>query len=86
MAEPVDRVKCATAVENSEGGSTTRQRTTGTSGYTGAVSGVRKVEIVARTGGKQVVVVQHVQVSGGGQAVIAGSMEAGRGDTDGGGR
>jgi len=30
-----------------------------------------------RTGGKQVVVVQHVQVSQGGQAVIAGSMEAG---------
>ena len=27
-----------------------------------------------RTGGKQTVVVQHVQVSEGGQAVIAGSM------------
>ena len=30
-----------------------------------------------RTGGKQVVVVQHVQVSDGGQAVIAGSVEPG---------
>jgi hypothetical protein len=30
-----------------------------------------------RTGGKQTVVVQHVQVSDGGQAVIAGSMKAG---------
>jgi hypothetical protein len=30
-----------------------------------------------RTGGKQVVVVQHVQVSDGGQAVIAGNMKAG---------
>lgn len=29
-----------------------------------------------RTGGKQTVVVQHVQVSQGGQAVIAGSMES----------
>jgi len=29
-----------------------------------------------RTGGKQVVVVQHVQVSDGGQAVITGSVEA----------
>jgi hypothetical protein len=29
-----------------------------------------------RMGGKQTVVVQHVQVSGGGQAVIAGSMKA----------
>jgi len=28
-----------------------------------------------RTGGKQVVVVQHVQVSDGGQAVIAGKVE-----------
>jgi hypothetical protein len=32
-----------------------------------------------RTGGKQTVVVQHVQVSEGGQAVIAGSMAAGEG-------
>lgn len=31
-----------------------------------------------RTGGKQTVVVQHVQVSDGGQAVIAGSMKSGR--------
>lgn len=30
-----------------------------------------------RTGGKQTVVVQHVQVADGGQAVIAGSMKAG---------
>ena len=30
-----------------------------------------------RTGGKQVVVVQHVDVSSGGQAVVAGSMNAG---------
>ncbi len=30
-----------------------------------------------RTGGKQVVVVQRVEVSGGGQAVIAGSMNGG---------
>jgi hypothetical protein len=30
-----------------------------------------------RTGGKQTVVVQHVQVSGAGQAVIAGSMKSG---------
>jgi len=30
-----------------------------------------------RHGGKQVVVVQHVEVSGGGQAVIAGSMKGG---------
>jgi hypothetical protein len=30
-----------------------------------------------RTGGKQTVVVQHVQVSDGGQAVIAGNMKAG---------
>ena len=30
-----------------------------------------------RTGGKQIVVVQHVQVSDGGQAVIAGSMKTG---------
>ena len=30
-----------------------------------------------RTGGKQTVVVQHVQVSEGGQAVIAGSMAPG---------
>ena len=29
-----------------------------------------------RTGGKQTVVVQHVQISGGSQAVVAGSMEA----------
>jgi predicted component of type VI protein secretion system len=32
-----------------------------------------------RTGGKQTVVVQHVQVSDGGQAVIAGSMKSGEG-------
>jgi hypothetical protein len=32
-----------------------------------------------RTGGKQTVVVQHVQVSEGGQAVIAGSMASGNG-------
>jgi hypothetical protein len=31
-----------------------------------------------RTGGKQVVVVQRVEVSGGGQAVIAGSMNGGK--------
>ena len=31
-----------------------------------------------RTGGQQTVVVQHVQVSGGGQAVIAGSMRTGK--------
>jgi hypothetical protein len=30
-----------------------------------------------RTGGKQTVVVQHVQVGEGGQAVIAGNMKAG---------
>ena len=36
-----------------------------------------------RTGGKQVVVVQHVDVSNGGQAVVAGSMNAGgKGLTD----
>jgi hypothetical protein len=33
-----------------------------------------------RTGGKQTVVVQHVQVSDGGQAVIAGSMATGQGN------
>jgi hypothetical protein len=33
-----------------------------------------------RTGGKQTVVVQHVQVSDGGQAVIAGSMASGHGN------
>ncbi|MBZ5641151.1 MAG: hypothetical protein LAO19_00160 [Acidobacteriia bacterium] len=32
-----------------------------------------------RTGGKQIVVVQHVQVSDGGQAVIAGNMKSGEG-------
>lgn len=32
-----------------------------------------------RTGGKQTVVVQHVQVSDGGQAVIAGNMKSGEG-------
>jgi hypothetical protein len=32
-----------------------------------------------RTGGKQTVVVQHVQVSEGGQAVIAGSVASGQG-------
>jgi hypothetical protein len=32
-----------------------------------------------RTGGKQTVIVQHVQVSEGGQAVIAGNMESGEG-------
>jgi hypothetical protein len=32
-----------------------------------------------RTGGKQIVVVQHVQVSEGGQAVIAGSVASGEG-------
>ena len=32
-----------------------------------------------RTGGKQTVVVQHVQVSEGGQAVVAGSMNSGEG-------
>jgi hypothetical protein len=32
-----------------------------------------------RTGGKQTVVVQHVEVSEGGQAVIAGSMKSGEG-------
>lgn len=32
-----------------------------------------------RTGGKQTVVVQHVQVSEGGQAVIAGNVKSGRG-------
>jgi hypothetical protein len=31
-----------------------------------------------RSGGKQTVVVQHVQISDGGQAVVAGSVEAGR--------
>lgn len=30
-----------------------------------------------RTGGKQTVVIQHVQVAGGGQALIAGSMKTG---------
>ena len=40
-----------------------------------------------RPGGKQVVVVQHVEVSGRGQAVIAGNMKAGGGgQRDGGGR
>jgi hypothetical protein len=32
-----------------------------------------------RTGGKQIVVVQHVQVSDGGQAVITGSVKSGEG-------
>lgn len=32
-----------------------------------------------RTGGKQIVVVQHVQVSDGGQAVIAGNVKSGEG-------
>jgi hypothetical protein len=32
-----------------------------------------------RTGGKQTVVVQHVQVSEGGQAVLAGSVASGEG-------
>ena len=32
----------------------------------------------ARTGGRQEVVVQHVHVSGGGQAVIAGTMKTKR--------
>ena len=32
-----------------------------------------------RTGGKQTVVVQHVQVSDGGQAVIAGNVKSGKG-------
>jgi hypothetical protein len=36
-----------------------------------------------RTGGKQTVVVQHVNVTNGGQAVVAGSVK-GRGSTDGG--
>jgi hypothetical protein len=31
-----------------------------------------------RTGGKQTVVVQHVQVSEGGQAVITGSVKSGK--------
>lgn len=35
-----------------------------------------------RTGGKQTVVVQHVRVSEGGQAVIAGSMSSGEGPSD----
>ncbi len=35
-----------------------------------------------RTGGKQTVVVQHVQVSEGGQAVITGSMTSGEGPQD----
>ncbi len=40
-----------------------------------------------RTGGKQTVTVQHVQVSDGGQAVIAGSVKAGdRGAAAGGGK
>ena len=35
-----------------------------------------------RTGGKQTVVVQHVQVTDGGQAVVAGQVK-GRGTSDG---
>jgi hypothetical protein len=31
-----------------------------------------------RAGGKQTIVVQHVQVNGGGQAVVAGKMKAGK--------
>ena len=38
-----------------------------------------------RTGGKQVVVVQHVQVSEGAQALIAGNVEQGRGTKHAGG-
>ena len=33
-----------------------------------------------RTGGKQVVTVQHVQVNDGGQAVVTGNLNRGRGD------
>ena len=36
-----------------------------------------------RTGGKQTVLVQHVQVSDGGQAVVSGTVK-GKGVTDGG--
>ena len=36
-----------------------------------------------RTGGKQEIVVQHVNVSEGGQAVVAGKMKTG-GESDGG--
>lgn len=43
--------------------------------YQGGLLALQKI----RTGGKQTVVVQHVQVSSGGQAVIAGSMEQGGG-------
>lgn len=35
-----------------------------------------------RTGGKQTVVVQHVQVSDGGKAVVAGNLETGRSPCD----
>ena len=45
--------------------------------------GIRLIDKI-RTGGRQVVVVQHVQVSEGGQAVIAGKVQTRGGKAQGG--